>query len=106
MKRINKGSCLEALGEFLIEIVLFGIGAAVLLMLGIDIDHEALDGDLISLIGVGVAIVIGVLIFCVVRIVQKARAKNKNEIDQTEALTDTDENTNKSKGEEDVQDRN
>jgi hypothetical protein len=106
MKRINKGSCLEAIGEIIVEIVIFGIGAAVLLMLGIDIDHEALDGDLISLIGVGVAIVIGVLIFCVVRIVQKARAKNKNAIDQTEALTDTDENTNKSKGEEDVQDRN
>jgi hypothetical protein len=106
MKRINKSSCLEAIGEIIVEIVIFGIGAAVLLMLGIDIDHEALDGDLISLIGVGVAIVIGVLIFCVVRIVQKARAKNKNEINQTEALTDTDENTNKSKGEEDVQDRN
>lgn len=50
---------LEALGESVLYLVLFGIGALVVWLLGFDV--FSLDGDSIALIGIGVIVVPGLL---------------------------------------------
>ncbi len=97
MKKIDRGSCLEAVGEFVLEIVLFGIGAVVLLLFGIELDSESLDGDIVTLIGIGVIIAVGLLIFCIARVIRKTKSKGKNTYDTAKELIDTDKNSIKHK---------
>ena len=59
-KRPFKERFLEAIGESVLSLILFGMGALVLCLFGFGID--SLDGDAISLIGIGVIVVLGLII--------------------------------------------
>ncbi len=76
MRKAGKGgSCLEAIGEFIIEIIFFGVGACLLAALGIELDLEKLDGDTVTLIGIGAIMIVALLVFCVVRMIKKRKPR-------------------------------
>lgn len=91
MKKIKEG-CGEAVAEILLSLLLFGIGAVVLSLLGVDTDAEWLDGDLMMLIGFGAVIIPVGIIFAVIHIMRKRKKRNikkiktynKNELENTE----------------------
>lgn len=56
-----KETLLDAIGEIVIYLVFFGVGALVLALFGIDVD--AVDVDTIMLIGVGVLALLGGVIW-------------------------------------------
>ena len=73
----KKGKWKEALGEALLEVilsvVLFGIGALILLPFGIHPDDERLDSDLVILVGGAALLLLGGGLFFAIRGWKKKR---------------------------------
>lgn len=85
-KTEKKEKILENIGEAVLEIVLsvscFGIGALILLALGIRFDEQGWDGDAVVLLGIGALVVIGLAIGAVTAVVQKKKKKAQKETEQ------------------------
>ena len=96
-KRKLLGALLEALGEIFGTFLFFGVGAVILALFGVNIDADALDFDLIVLIGIVAPIGILLVICAFVQYVKKAfRGKPKeveNQNDGSEGLYDSDHRT-------------
>ncbi len=78
MRRDSEGGCLEAIGEIILEIVLFGIGVGVLALFGMGIDSEKLDSELITLIGIAAIAVLCLMGYFCYRIFKKKRKKTED----------------------------
>ena len=96
-KRKLLGALLEALGEIFGTFLFFGVGAVILALFGVNIDADALDFDLIVLIGIVAPLAIFWVICALVQCVKKAfRGKPKeieNQNDGSEGLYDSDHRT-------------
>jgi len=57
-KKQFKKAMLEAFGEIVLTLILFGIGALILWLFGLDWNAPDIDGDLIILIGIIVPLVV------------------------------------------------
>ena len=66
----------EALGEIVLTLVLFGIGAFILWLFGVDWGSSDIDGDLIVLIGIIVPVIVLGILFALVDWIKK-RTKGK-----------------------------
>lgn len=72
-----KETLLDAIGEIVIYLVFFGVGALVLALFGIDVD--AVDVDTILLIGVGVLALLGGVIWVAEILKKKKKASDKSD---------------------------
>ncbi len=66
----------EVIGEIIISLVLFGIGALAVTLFGGSIDSENMDFDLIMLIGIAIVFIFGALIFVLWRLFKSKRKSN------------------------------
>jgi len=77
-KKQFKKAMLEALGELVLTLVLFVIGALILGLFGVDWGLSDIDGDLIVLIGIIVPLVVfGIVSALVDWIKKKIKGKRK-----------------------------
>ena len=72
---------LDTVGEIVFYLVLFGLGVLVLALFGIGVD--AVDGDLVMLIGIGVLSLLGGVIWGVSILAKKKKANGNNDGDDT-----------------------
>lgn len=70
MKKSTKIKILEALGEFAITCLCFGVGLLIFSFIGEGLEYETMNGDLIALVGAIVLLVIVVACYFVVRLVK------------------------------------
>ncbi len=75
----------EALGEILVTLICFGIGAGILALLGVHMDSDALDFDLIVLIGIVVPAVLFGVIAALVQCIKKAFGRKRKETENENA---------------------
>ena len=68
---------LDTVGEIVFYLVLFGLGALVLALFGIGVD--AMDGDLVMLIGIGVLALLGGVIWAAEILLKKKRVSGKTD---------------------------
>ena len=80
-KSQRKETFMDALLELVITLVLFGLGVLVLALFGIGVD--AVDGDLVMLIGIGVFALLGGVIWGVSILAKKKKANGNNDGDDT-----------------------
>lgn len=72
----NKGDgALGCLGEIVWELILtavfFGIGWLILSLLGIELDAEGVDADLVTLLGIGALLAVFGVIYLVTRFIKR-----------------------------------
>lgn len=81
MKKDKKSiglALLEGIGELLLTLVCFGIGASIISLFGVDLELQNIDYDLIILLGLAVFFVVFVIIFAFVQWIKKIlREKHK-----------------------------
>ena len=74
-KMNNKEAFSEGIAELVITLIFFGIGALIISLLGIGIDSDNIDFDLICLIGIGTVFVISVIVSVVAKWIKKSTNK-------------------------------
>lgn len=78
-KRRFREALLEALGELVLTLVFFGIGALVLNLFGIDISFAEADPDLIALLGILAAVACFGLVYLAVSLIKKRKREVSEE---------------------------
>lgn len=85
MKRVKPKDliegCLELVGEILFELIFLAIGFVAIMLLsaiGINVDTDSMDGEMVSVIGFFVLIAIAFLIAFAVIAIKKIKAKSQN----------------------------
>lgn len=94
----RKGCLGEALAEIVVELVLtgvmFGIGALVFKLFGLDIDAEHLDGDLTVLVGIGALAALALIFALVWYIARSIKRNSKNKAEGKPSEENQEENKN------------
>lgn len=69
----------EIVGELVIYLIFFGLGALVMGWFGVDIDADNVDGDLLCLVGIGVFAVLGGVVWVAEILKKKKKASDKSD---------------------------
>lgn len=80
-KSERKEALMDALLEVVVAVVLFGLGALVLSLFGVELD--AVDGDTVLLIGVGVMALLGAVVWVVEILKKKKKPSDKQDDDSS-----------------------